>query len=96
MKYTHGETTFTVPDNPTIRQQLAYDSAIQLDNGGTPTFERLWLAFKTLVQDWKSDVIALDVDINEVSNPEAAALIEYAGLMAWRQMLELKQVPKNS
>lgn len=89
------KTTFTVPDAPTVRQVLAYDSAVEM-LVGKPTYERLWHGVIVLAQDWQSERVKLELAaLDQTAGAEIIQVIKWAGLCCFSFILELKQTPKN-
>jgi len=86
---------FTVPDKLTVRQQLAYLSAVaypKLD------FERFWAGALTVIQNWESELIpdATTLDLNQVTDPKVTELMVWTGWQVKVHMDGLEEVPKNS
>lgn len=96
MQLEHPEykTTFELPDKPTVRQILEYEEAIE--RPGVAMYERLWPGAKKLIQNWKSETVQLDVDLEGDYTPEITAVIKWASLAVFSWHLELKEVPKNA
>ena len=96
MEYTNEElkTTFSVPDVVTVRRQLVYFS--NSGDSSEERFVRIWNAAKTLIENWKSEVLPdININLDEITNPDATALIVWAGLRVMVHMNSLKEVPKN-
>lgn len=91
--------SFSIPEPVTVRAQMAYDSA--RDESGflgkdVPLYERLWEAGKAVIQKWECPCLKLDTSLDDVTDPRAAKVIEWAGLAVFTFMLSLANVPKNS
>lgn len=88
---------FTVPDHPTRRQVLAYDSVRDLGRG-LPVYERLWDAARAIIEpgSWECDAIQPADDLDQASDTRAIEIIKWVGLtvMGWRKGLD--ELPKNS
>lgn len=88
------ETTFELPDAPSYRQMMAYDSVIEMATK-LPTFERLWLGVCAIAQNWQSP-LPLDRDmLDKPSTPQGRAIMKWAGLAAFSWSLALKDLEKN-
>jgi hypothetical protein len=87
--------SYTVPDRPTNRQQLAYFSNSLLARGAD-TLERYWLAAAALIQDWQCEVLPdIHTDLNSISSPKATLIMIEVGLDIKRYMDALEEIPKN-
>jgi hypothetical protein len=83
---------FTLPDRPTVRQQLEYYSA----SAGSASLVRYWNGAKTLIQSWECESFPdFTVDIESVTDPSITAVIIEAGLDVMRYINALEDVPKN-
>lgn len=100
MKHENRElsVSFVTPDAPTVRQILAYDSAVIMDASGRPTFERLWNGVPAMVTDWQCDSVRPGADLDALTDPNAAKVVEWAGLAVFAAVNALKEsaAPKNS
>lgn len=88
------ETRFTVPERPTVRQQLLYKGEIGFAMNAE-MYLKTWRGAKLLIQDWECPHLSLDDDINEIDSPSAAKVIQWAGMQVWRYILDLEDIPKN-
>lgn len=90
------KTSFTIPDEPTYREQLRYESAAHF-HPELPTYERLWLGVCALAKDWKSEIVsdASEKVLDEKSVPQGIEVMKWAGLAVWSFVWSLKDVPKN-
>lgn len=86
---------FVVPDAPTVRQQLRYKGELGM-RMGAEIYERLWQAAKGLIGDWDSPHLNLDDDIDELTDPNAAMAIIWAGGQVLEFINGLEALPKNS
>lgn len=96
MEFKRDDCTFTIPDRPTVRQQLAWFGAA---GGRDPSdvYDRYWEGAKQLIQTWQCDALPdYKVSLDEISNPSQASVILWAGVAVWRFMNELEDIPKNS
>lgn len=96
-EFTLNGTRFTVPDRPTVRQQLAYRAAIasmRFDD----VYEAHWQGVVGLVQEWESDVIAdpAAFSMDTSDDPAAADLVFWACNVVAGHMNRLETLPKNS
>jgi hypothetical protein len=86
---------FTVPDRPTVRQQMEYFSATA-GAAGSQILTRYWLGAKVLIQDWKCDELPkFDVDINSIDNPSQTEIMIWAAMQVKAHMDGLENIPKN-
>ena len=90
------KTSFSVPESPTVRQVLRYDSLVELGGIGEYGFERLWHGVKVMAENWKSPHIQPDDDIEMAATNEAIDVIKWAGLSVFSYRQSLKELPKNS
>lgn len=86
--------SFIVPDRPTVRDLLKYDSAIA-DYQGATMFERLWEGAKVIVKDWQCEDCPLDIDIDSADNIQVAEIIKTTGLIVFGHLQAARSVPKN-
>lgn len=92
MEFNKPDYKFTVPDRPTVRQQLEYFSA----GAGLPMALRHWEGAKTLIQSWECEKLPdHKVDLDTISDPAATTIIIAAGADVVRFMNSLDEVPKN-
>lgn len=88
--------SFTLPDKPTVRQQLAYYSETGLARG-TELFESFWRGALLLIGDWQCEKMPdLNADLDAITDPDASAVIIWAGTQVKLHMDRLDEVPKNS
>ena len=97
MEFKLDNTRFTVPDRPTVRQQLAYRAAIATASTHD-TYERHWEGVKLLVQEWESDVIERPsrFSMDASDDPRAADVIFWACNAVAGHMNRLEILEKNS
>lgn len=92
MEFTRDEYKFTIPDRPTVRQQLEYFSA----GASLPLALRHWEGAKTLIQSWECKLLPdYRADLDTITNPAVTSLIIQAGAEVVRFMNSLDDVPKN-
>ena len=86
---------FTIPDRPTVRQQMAYYSEA---TGVTSKahLERLWIGARTLVIDWECELFKHDVDLDSVDNPEIMNTMLWAAIQVRDHLNRMGDIPKNS
>lgn len=87
--------SFSVPDAPTVRQVLRYDSLVELASNDLTTYERIWLGVKVFAEEWECDHVQPDSGLDEIATPEAIEVMKYAGLVTYSYRLSLKEVEKN-
>lgn len=96
MEFSNDKVKFTIPDRPTVRQQMRWFGAV---SGGdkNETYIRYWEAAKTLVQTWESETIPdYKIDIDTEANPTQTHNLIWAGLQVLEFMNNLEDIPKNS
>ena len=89
------QTSFEVPDKPTVRDVLRYDGAVDALQG-SDLYERLWSGVAVMASDWQSERVALDADLGELHDMGAVDVIKWAGLVVFSHVQQLKRTPKNS
>jgi len=107
-KRENPECTFTIPDRPTVRQQLEYFSRTA-GFGGEELLFRYWRGAIALIQTWKCDALEVKTvkqkgappilefpDLDTISNPSQRDVIIWAGLQVQGFMNQLEDIPKNS
>lgn len=93
MEFAGEHYKFTVPDHPTVRQQLEYFSA----GAGLPMTLRHWAGAKVLIQNWESDKLPdYKTDLDTITDPLVTTLIIKAGIEVMQFVNDLEKVPKNS
>lgn len=87
---------FTVPDRPTVRQQLEYFSLA----GGASDQDmlvRYWLGTVALIEAWECKLMPdYNVDIDELDNPEITNIMVWAGLQIRQHINSLDSLSKKS
>lgn len=102
MKISNAElkTTFELPDSPTRRDVLRYDSATD-SRAGASLYERLWAGVAAIAKDWQSEILpvldAAALDSQDIS-ADVMMVIKWAGLAAfsWKMALEERTTDPNS
>jgi hypothetical protein len=90
------KTKFSVPDNPTVRQVLQYDSLVELQSFGSDnTYERLWNGIGALVSEWESEYVQIKDNLDSITGQEAIDVIKWAALSVFSFRQSLKEVEKN-
>jgi len=85
---------FNIPDRPTVRQQMEYFSATA-GAGGKDLIFRYWLGARVLILDWACEAVAVDANLDEVSNPEQTEVLIWASMKVKTFMDALENIPKN-
>lgn len=79
------EATFSLPDTLTVRQHLAFQSAVGGERGNY--LAGYWEAGKQYISDWQSDTVAdpLAINLDTETNPAVARLILWCAneIAAW-------------
>lgn len=89
------KTSFTIPDRPTVRQQMAYfsETARSVDRQHV---ERLWMAAQSLISNWKSEIMPdMKADLDATDNPKVTDVIIWASLQVKNHINSLDETPKN-
>lgn len=90
------QASFSLPEKPTVRQQLAYTSAA----GFSPRIsmlERHWEGVKALAGDWQCAALPdMAVDLDAVTDGRIADVITWAATQAAIYMSSLEEIPPNS
>ena len=87
---------FSIPDRPTVRQQMAYYSAITNAKEGLSYFERLWHGTRVLIADWQCADFDKDVDLESVDNPSILDVMIWASTQVRDHLNKIADIPKNS
>lgn len=89
------ECRFTVPDRPTVRQQMTWADAISTRDGVIRT-EYYWSGVLTLIEDWECEIFPDPrVSLDDVDNPSILTVIRWAAIQAMYHMTGLEDIPKN-
>jgi hypothetical protein len=87
---------FTVPDRPTVRQQLQYFSNTVSMSDDEDLFFRYWRGATALISDWKCEILPdFHIDLDKADDPNLTNLIIWAGLQVRDHMNSLEALPKN-
>lgn len=89
------DTRFSVPDRPTVRQQLRYKNEIGL-RAGPEFYERLWQAAKGLIISLDSPHLRLEDDLDTISDPSATEVVLWVSGQVLTHVNGLEDLPKNS
>ena len=87
---------FTVPDRPTVRQQLAWFGAAA---GRDPSdlFVRYWEGAKTLIQSWECAALPdYKVELDNISDPTQTNVIVWVAIQVRNHISAMEDLPKNS
>ena len=88
---------FSVPDELTVRQQLAFRSELFLTQD-MDRFERFWIGAQHLIEDWECELIPIPADLNLVTetNPAIADIVNYVCTTVAGHLAMIGAVPKNA
>jgi hypothetical protein len=88
--------SFTLPDAPTVRQQLAFRSEMFLSAGGR-MYERMWEAAQSMLSDWECERMPNPraVDLDEETDAKIADIIFFVGNTVAEHLADIGAVPKN-
>lgn len=98
MKLENAELGYTcsVPDRPTVRQQLEFFAVVG-DARGKERFERYWEGAKAVITDWQCPALPdIQANIDDLTNPIQARIILSVGLRVVTHMNSLEDLPPNS
>lgn len=91
------QTSFAVPERPTVRQQLRHNSEVAFLSH-SEFYERAWAAARTLIvpESWQSPHLALDADLDAITSTQATAVIRWAANEVSGHVLALEETAPNS
>ena len=88
--------SFDLPERPTARQVLAYDSALMMHRD-EPALVKLWECARTVIGNWSCEFVpSIDIPLEDLEGVQAAQAIEWATMQVVDWRTELNNVPKNS
>ena len=92
----YGGARLVVPDEPSVLQLINHDSVrYEVDEKGA--ILSLWKMAKVLITEWESEALPdMNADLSEITDPRAARIIEWAGVMVSSYRRSLDIVSKNS
>jgi hypothetical protein len=96
MEFTRDDCKFTVPDHPTVRQQLRYFSAA---TGRDPAekMQRFWDGAIQLIERWECVKLPdFKVDLDTLTDPLQTDIVIWVAFQVKLFMDRLDEVPKNS
>lgn len=86
---------FTIPERPTVRQQLEYYSLA----GGLSVADmlmRYWNGAKALILEWQCEELPdYKADLDSITSAKAAEVVIWAGMQVRNYMVSLDELPKN-
>ena len=92
----YGGARLVVPDEPSVLQLINHDS-VRYEKGEKGAVLNLWEMAKVLITEWESKALPdIDADLSEITDPRAARVIEWAGVMVSSYRRSLDTVSKNS
>ena len=92
----YGGARLVVPDEPSVLQLINHDS-VRYDANEKGAILNLWEMAKVLITEWESEALPdMNADLSEITDPRAARLIEWAGVMVSSYRRGLDIVSKNS
>lgn len=88
---------FTVPERPTVRQQLAYKAAVAFSPRRPDVYERYFAGVATLADEWECEAIPTPetLDMDEEDDPRVADIVFWACNALAAHMDSLEALPKN-
>lgn len=86
--------SFSVPDRPTVRQQMAYFS----ETTGVVNrahLERLWFGARSMITEWQCELFEKDIDLDKVDDPRITEIILWAAVQVKTHLNSVTETPKN-
>ena len=85
---------FEIPDRPTVRQRMFYDG--KTIGTQETMYLRMWDAATDLITVWTCELFPNHkADLESVTDPAVAELLEWAGWEVWKYIKALESLPKN-
>jgi hypothetical protein len=95
MEFKNEDCTFTIPDRPTVKQQLKWFGAAMGYNK-EDTWIRNWEGAKQLIQTWQCDILPdYQIDLDTITDPSQREIVIFVGLETVKFMNLLEDIPKN-
>ncbi len=92
----YGGARLVVPDEPSVLQLINHDS-IRYEFGEKGAILGLWEMAKVLIIEWESEALPdMNANLNEITDPRAARVIEWAGVTVSAYRRSLDAISKNS
>ncbi len=92
----YGGARLVVPDEPSVLLLINLDS-VRYEDSEKGAILNLWEMAKVLITEWESEALPdMNADLNEITDPRAARVIEWAGVMVSSYRRGLDTVSKNS
>lgn len=93
--------SFTLPDEPTVRQQLRWRNARMrrgFSDPGATVYEVVWEDILPLVGEWACEIAPRpeEIDLDTATDPLIADLVTWVGLRVFTHFEKVEAVPKNS
>ena len=91
-----GGARLVVPDEPSVLQLINHDS-VRYEASAEGAILNLWEMAKVLIEEWESEALPdMKADLNEITDPRAARVIEWAGVTVSAYRRSLDAISKNS
>ncbi len=88
-------TSFSIPDRPTVRQQMSYVSTAGRAQN-KEYVEKLWEAAKQIITSWKSELLPdITASLDTVDDPQITDMIIWAAFGVKNHVEGLESTPKN-
>ena len=92
----YGGARLVVPDEPSVLQLINHDS-VRYEKDEKGAVLNLWEMAKVLIGEWESEALPdMNADLSKLTDPRAARVIEWAGVMVSSYRRGLDTVSKNS
>lgn len=89
---------FVIPDRPTVREQMRYQTAMGFDRDPLDRFVRLWEGARTLITEWDCPRVPdpNKVNLDEETDPTVTSIVFWVGATVTGHIADLEDLPKNS
>ena len=88
--------SFTLPDRPTVREQMRYFSTVRF-TANPDRLECQWAAATALIREWKCARLPVleAIDLDALTDPTDLNILVWASTQTVILMNDLEDVPKN-
>ena len=92
------EVAFSLPDNPTVRQQMRWKAQVAFAEDAAEVYEVMWERCFNLVEDWESDLIPEpgEVDLDTETDTRVAEAVMWVAGQIWAHMNGLDEIEKKA
>lgn len=90
------KTTFTVPAEPTVSEQLSFYGETAFSDR-KQMFTRYWEGARTLILSWQSEIMPdMNISLEETTSAKVGQIIRWAGMAVANHMATLEEIDPNS